>query len=104
MISADKLTVKWDKAALARMLRGPHGEVAKDIERRCIRIQAAATDLCPVDTGRLRASVSYDVGADNRGVVGYVGSNVEYAPHVELGTARTAARPFLRPAIDAGRG
>ncbi len=28
----------------------------------------------------------------------YIGTNVEYAPYVELGTSRMAARPFLRPA------
>ena len=28
----------------------------------------------------------------------YIGTNVEYAPYVEMGTSRMAARPFLRPA------
>jgi phage gpG-like protein len=40
----------------------------------------------PVDTGRLRASITpevIDVGETIRGVVG---SNVSYAPYVELGT------------------
>ena len=29
----------------------------------------------------------------------YVGSNVEYAPYVELGTSKQTAQPFLKPAV-----
>ena len=50
----------------------------------------------PVDTGRLRNSITYEVRDDEQAV--YIGTNVEYAPYVELGTSRMAARPFLRPA------
>lgn len=54
---------------------------------------------CPVDTGNLRNSITHEV---NLGGVGghaaYVGTNVEYAAYVELGTRRTQAQPFLRPA------
>jgi HK97 gp10 family phage protein len=43
----------------------------------------------PVDTGRLRASITPEVrrgaGMDNV-VIGVVGSNVTYAPYMELGT------------------
>lgn len=40
----------------------------------------------PVDTGRLRASITPEVSADAEEVRGVVGSNVTYAPFVELGT------------------
>ncbi len=30
----------------------------------------------------------------------YVGTNVEYAPYVELGTSRMGAKPYLRPAVE----
>lgn len=58
--------------------------------------EAYAADYCPVDTGRLRASISHDRDDDSM----YVGTNVEYAPYVELGTSRMDAQPFLRPAIE----
>lgn len=53
-----------------------------------------AKDLCPVDTGRLRNSISH--AKDDEAA--YIGTNVEYAPFVELGTSRMKPRPFLRPA------
>lgn len=51
-----------------------------------------------IRTGRLRNSISWAVD-ENTGDV-YIGSNVEYAPYVELGTSKMAARPFLKPAAE----
>lgn len=39
-----------------------------------------AKQECPVDTGRLRNSITYAVRADEKAV--YIGSNVEYAAFV----------------------
>lgn len=57
------------------------------------------TDMKAVDTGRLRASISHAHDDDSV----YIGTNVEYAPYVELGTYRMEPRPFLRRAIDSYR-
>ena len=48
----------------------------------------------PVDTGRLRNSISHTVD----GEAAYIGSNVEYAPYVELGTSRAKAHHMLQKA------
>ena len=48
----------------------------------------------PVCTGRLRNSISHAV--DGEAV--YIGSNVEYAPYVELGTSRAIAHHMLQKA------
>lgn len=48
----------------------------------------------PVDTGRLRNSISHAV-QDN---TAYIGTNVEYAPYQELGTDRIAPKHFLKNA------
>ena len=53
------------------------------------------TIMKAVDTGRLRGSISHAVSGNDV----YIGTNVEYAPYVELGTHKMAARPFLRNAI-----
>ena len=46
-------------------------------------------------TGRLRNSISHGVVEDK--VI--IGTNLEYAPYVELGTYRMPSRPFLRNGI-----
>lgn len=51
---------------------------------------------CPVDTGRLRNSITFEVRAGEKAV--HVGTNVEYGKYVELGTSRMKAQPFLGPA------
>lgn len=48
-----------------------------------------------VDTGRLRASISNAVSEDTA----IIGTNVEYAPYVELGTSKMSARPYMKPGI-----
>lgn len=51
-----------------------------------------------VRTGRLGNSITYGVDANEPAV--YIGSNVKYAPYVELGTSKMRARPFLKPAVE----
>lgn len=51
---------------------------------------------CPVDTGNLVNSINHQV--DYLGKKVYVGTNVEYAPYVEMGTSKQTAQPYLRPA------
>lgn len=66
-----------------------------------------------VDTGRLRNSITWAIGgekANNPDYEGtapkrdepcvYVGSNVEYAPHVENGARSMSPRPYIKPAIE----
>lgn len=45
-----------------------------------------ATQKHIVDTGRLRNSITHAVNMDEKAV--YIGTNVEYAPYVELGTGK----------------
>lgn len=44
--------------------------------------EGAAKGLCPVDTGRLRNSITHQVVGGEKAV--YVGTNVEYARYVEF--------------------
>ena len=53
-----------------------------------------AKKATPVRTGRLRNSISHAV--DGEAV--YIGTNVEYAPYVELGTSRAKAHHMLQKA------
>lgn len=53
-----------------------------------------------VDTGLLRGTLSHK---RIKALKAIVYSPIEYAPHLEFGTVKMAARPFLRPSTDAIR-
>ena len=91
------------------------------LERCGLEAEGYAKDLAPVDTGRLRNSISHQVDDSENAV--YIGTNVSYAPYVELATGIYAeggrptpwvyqdaqgnwhwtrgnpAQPFLKPAV-----
>lgn len=69
-------TEEVQEALKAAILRG--------LERIGAQAEGYAKDLCPVDTGNLRNSISHKV--DDAEQAAYIGTNVEYAPYVELGT------------------
>lgn len=95
--------------------------IARALETIGLVAERYAKEKAPVDTGRLRNSISHQV--DDETV--YVGTNVEYAPYLEFGTGKFAEsggrptpwsyqdskgewhttngmkpQPYLRPAID----
>lgn len=91
-----------DAAFLANLRRAvARLEVAGEagLQVLALQVQNAARRRCPVDTGRLRSSISHRLGRDARGPYAEVGTNVQYAPFVEFGTRRAAAQPYLRPAL-----
>lgn len=59
--------------------------VLRALERIGSQGEGYAKDLCPVDTGRLRNSITHQVDEENSAV--YVGSNVSYSITVETGAA-----------------
>lgn len=71
-------------------------QIAQALEAIGLVAEGYAKEECPVDTGRLRNSISH-ARDDN---AAYIGTNVEYAPYVELGTSRQKAQPYLRPAAE----
>ena len=51
--------------------------------------------------GKDRETYTYDGTADGKKGSGvYIGTNVEYAPYVCLGTIHMNAQPFLKPAVN----
>lgn len=95
--------------------------VQRALERVGEQAEGYAKDLAPVDTGQLRNSISHAV--DESEPAAYIGTNLEYAPYVELGTGQynpqgrptpwvyqdakgdwhwtkgNPAQPFLKPAV-----
>ena len=89
------------------VIRETNAAITRGLKKCGAVAEGYAKDLCPVDTGTLRRSITHTVV----GKEAYIGTNVEYAPYVELGTGsnnfpggspepqyQRAARPFLKPA------
>lgn len=75
-------------------------EMSNAMQRTIIRsgniVEASQKLLTPVDTGNLRSSIEQSF-PDKLTVD--IGTNVEYAPYVELGTSRQSAQPFIKPSL-----
>lgn len=72
------------QASTERIIAGLHGEpVVRAMQRATLLVQRQAKINAPVDTGRLRASIMPEIRAQDRRVIGVVGSNVVYAPFQE---------------------
>lgn len=68
------------------------------LEAIALQAEGYAILNCPVDTGRLRDSITHEV-EDN---VAYIGTNVEYAPYVEFNDNaqhKVGKAHFLRDAV-----
>jgi HK97 gp10 family phage protein len=89
-------------ALMDMLLRRTHGPIGAKLSSTGLRVQSTAKRLCPVDTGRLRSSIqTTNPRETGTGQVSIrVGSNVNYARFVELGTRYQRARPYLRPALE----
>ena len=72
-------------------------EILNGLETCGLVAEGYAKKLAPVDTGNLRNSITHEV--DDGEPAAYIGTNVEYAPYVCLGTIHTKAKPFLKPAV-----
>lgn len=107
----------------ADVLEAMHDAVVRALERCGSQAEGYAKDLAPApdSSGHLRDSITYRV--DESGSEVYIGTNIEYAPYVELGTGKyypggrptpwvyqddkgnwhwtagNPAQPFLKPAV-----
>lgn len=102
------------------ILDGIERAKAQALEKIGLVAEGYAKRLCTVDTGRLRNSITHATTAypgagtyqDNKGNTFndatangtpekdtvYIGTNVDYAVYVEMGTVNTPAQPYLKPA------
>lgn len=63
--------------------------------------QAPAKRSYESNDGSKRGSYAGSVPKDKRDSRSvYIGTNVYYAPYVEMGTSKTKAYPFIRPAVE----
>lgn len=81
----------------AKLIEGAMNKaIAAALEEIGLAAERFAKRACPVDTGRLRNSITHALNMDEEAV--YIGTNVEYAKYVENGTSRRKGVYFLRGA------
>lgn len=90
------VTIKGTGEAAAKLAQVAEDLTGRDMEhgmkQAAMLVTGDARKLAPVDTGRLRASITPQVETQGRTVKGIVGSNVVYAPYMELGTGVFAGK------------
>lgn len=89
------IEIKYENnvSAILSQLKG--SAIPRALERIGSQAEGYAKSLCPVDTGRLRNSITH--ATDNTSVA--IGTNVEYGKYVELGTYKMGSQPFIKPAM-----
>jgi len=88
--------VKWHGD---KLIREVGLKCFQGMEAACLLVEGDAKRMCPVDTGRARASITHEVEKKGNEIKGIVGSNVEYFIFFEYGTSKMSAKPTLRPAL-----
>lgn len=115
-----KVTVKNDISKVQGQIEKA---MLRALTRAAIDVDRTAKENCPVDTGRLRASISYSVdGQEGEGFEAkensedidhqiksapggaIVGTNVVYAKAIEYGHSKKAPSGYLRRALDQNEG
>lgn len=80
MAKITSVEIKNDRTA--EVLEAMKSQVILGLKSIGQEAEGFAKDECPVDTGTLRNSITNQVDETEKAV--YVGTNVEYAPYVEL--------------------
>lgn len=95
--------VKIDAALTKRLLESEDGPTFKQLLKFAVRAETWAKRFAPVDTGRLRSSITHRIGKDSQGPYAEIGTDVDYAIYQELGTRDIWPVAFLRRGIEAVR-
>lgn len=93
MIDVDVKGLKELQRKTEKMVADMHGApILNAMRDSTLLVERKAKQNSPVDTGRLRSSILPEIRIQQETVFGVVGSNVIYAPYIELGT-----RPHFPP-------
>lgn len=101
-IKAEIRGLRETQREMERIVKELHGSrILNAMRSATLIVQRAARINVPVDTGRLRASITPEVRPAGMQVLGVVGTVVKYGAKVErAGPVRaTGRRPYLKPAL-----
>lgn len=93
-----RVKIKWYGR---KYTNGLYDYIDKKEEDYANRLAKNARSICPVDTGKLKASI---VSIKVKLMEYVVKSDVEYAKYVEYGSSNRPPQPYLRPALNRTKG
>ena len=91
-----------DTRRLAGYSQGLNDRLRNVVSIAAHNIEGKGKDKVPVDTGATKNSIVPTF--EDQGFAARIGPSTFYAPFLEFGTRRMAARPFMIPALESERG
>lgn len=88
------------KRTFRKLLRTSDTRLTGAMALSSVKMEREANRRVPVDTGHLRGTIGSNTESKRNLIIADVWAGADYARHVELGTTRMTAQPFLRPAMD----
>ena len=76
------------------------GETYELYSPRRTHTSSAPGEFPATDTGFLVSQISTDVHTKGNSVVGQIISSAPYSKHLEFGTTKMSARPFMQPSLE----
>lgn len=73
------------------------GKLKRVVLENTATMQSKSQRGAPVDTGYMKSKITQRI--TDGGMTGIVGSEAPYSEHVEFGTFKQSAKPFMRPAF-----
>lgn len=87
------MAVKVENDRTAEAISAKNEAVQRALEIIGIKVENYAKNLCPVDTGNLRNSITHQVEGEGDTATVTIGAGADYAPYVELGTGKHFTPP-----------
>ena len=88
---AEELLIKFSKMK-------DDAAIQKGMQQACALVEASAKEKAPADTGALRRSIASRIEGGGAAIQGIIYAPLEYAPYVEYGTDKMAAKPYIASA------
>lgn len=87
-----------DFSGIARFRAGINAAIEAAVVEVAKQVEETAKGLVPIDTGALQTSIETFGAAGEAERIVSAGQGLDYAGHVEFGTYKTPAQPFMTPA------
>lgn len=92
---AAKIVIKYNN--LTRIAARLPEAVSAIVRKAAFDVEANAKAVVPVDTGKLKNSITSEFPSQTKAIVA---PHTDYAAYVEYGTRKQRAKPYMRPAAE----